>query len=261
MSVVFTSRSSLCRTSEKPSDSADDRNLVLDELSTKKEENNCIKASPPPLPLPNPSPLLTHGLLSPTDHCSDLPPHPCDPPPTATGPFHSDNAPPTESFLPLTSLMTGFILSVLTPGRGCGSRLGPPPLCPLTCPADRGFPSSSSSFLTLSQPPRGGGWSVGSTQQNPERQRLPPYEHHLRPRVSHCSPTASWEPFSTQMGGNKDMHVQEEEVQEEEEEEAAGVFGKQRESRKGAATWEERKRRRGSGGEGRQQKGGSNAED
>lgn len=37
----------------------------------------------------------------------------------------------------------------------------------------------------------------------------PPGEHHLRPPVSHCSPAGSWEPFSTQMSANKDMHVQE----------------------------------------------------
>lgn len=44
---------------------------------------------------------------------------------------------PTESFLPHTSLMTGFILSVLTPRRDYGSQLSPPSFCPLNCSSNR----------------------------------------------------------------------------------------------------------------------------
>lgn len=41
---------------------------------------------------PTPLLLLKHGIFSPTDHCAELSPHPCDPPPTPPPPigsFHS----------------------------------------------------------------------------------------------------------------------------------------------------------------------------
>lgn len=66
----------------------------------------------------------------------------------------------------------------------------------------------------------------------------PPGEYHLRPPVSHCSPTGGWEPFSTQMSANKDMHVRERGKREAGgREEDIGVFGKQRESRRELLLW------------------------
>lgn len=41
---------------------------------------------PPPNTPPTPLLLLKHGMFSPTDHCAELSPHPCDPP---IGSFHS----------------------------------------------------------------------------------------------------------------------------------------------------------------------------
>lgn len=40
----------------------------------------------PPNTPPTPLLLLKHGMFSPTDHCAELSPHPCDPP---IGSFHS----------------------------------------------------------------------------------------------------------------------------------------------------------------------------
>ncbi len=99
------------------------------------------------------------------------------------------------------------------------------------------LPHPFSPSLTTSTPPE----EVDGARQHSVASTAPvspPGEHHLRPPVSHCNPAGSWEPFSTQMSANKDMHVRERGKREEggrrekEEEEAVGVFGKQRESRR-----------------------------